>query len=388
MRAKVLLTAVAVLVALAGCTSPSDDDRREPAAARQTGTSSSVEPSPPESTAFVGRRSPLVQDLWRPVGDLPPLRTVLPGGLRFDKIQQAPLLHEAPINLAVLAVGTVPQPYSVGEVAVMGPGGEWRIVNRESVGMRNADIVEQQFMLSPNGRLLALGDEFGVVVVELATGTAVRIKVPAKDPVLHWWSPDSTSLVLTPRGGTKRALAIRVVDRVVERVGYHAWSSLPGAPDRVAELVPNPRSAEEDRLASGDAYSAIQHWRADQETTYVSLEHAISSDARVGGQWSSWIGVVQGAYPEGQQSARGVLAVDPATGRTGGLLALTPRQIVWASVGGALDDRWLLLQLTFGPGGGLVAWDPVAAQLRGVLPIDEQAANVSIAMGLVSDSLR
>ena len=324
------------------------------------------------------------------MGDLPPLRAMLPGGLRFDEIQEAQPLHEAPIKSAVLAVGTVPQAYSVGEVAVMSPGGDWRLVDRESLGMRDAEIVEQQFMLSPNGRLLALGDAYGVVIVELASGTAIRIKVPAKDPVLHWWSPDGASIVLTPRGATKRTLAVRVADGVVERLGFFAWSSSVGTRDRVAELVPNARSAEEDRPASGDAYTAIQHWRGDEKPSEaVELENAVPIDAQSGNHSSpSLIGIAQGAYPEGQRYARGVLAVDPGTGRSRGLLALTPDQIIWASVVGTLDDRWLLLDVPFGPGGGLAAWDPVAARLRGVLPIDEQAANVSVAIKLLSDSLR
>ena len=319
-----------------------------------------------------------------------PLRTALPDGLRFEEIQQAPSLHEAPIRSAVLAVGTQPQAYSVGEVAVMSAEGEWRVVDRDSLGMRDAEIVEQQFRLSPDGQLLALGDEYGVVIVELATGTAARIKVPSKDPVLHWWTSDGGSVVLTPRGGTMRTLAVRVEDRVVERLGFFAWSSSVGIGDRVSELVPNPRSAEEDFLASADAYTAIRQWRGDRETSeVVELENAVPRDAQAGNQSSpSLIGIAQGAYPEGQKLARGILAIDPATGRSRGLLALTRDQIIWASVVGALDDRWLLLDITPGPGGGLAAWDPVDEELRGVLPIDEQAANVSIAMDLLSDSVR
>jgi hypothetical protein len=388
MRARLLPAAVTILIALSGCSDPGDEQQRQQAAGGQVATPPSPEPSP-KQPEFVGRRSPLIQELWEPVSDMTPLRTALPESLRFDEIQQAPLLHEAPIRSAVLAVGTEPQAYSVGEVAVMSPSGDWRVVDRGSLGMRNPDIVEQQFELSPDGRRLALGDEFGVVIIDLAKGTTTRIEIPSKDPVLHWWTPDGTSIVLTPRGVPKRTLALRVAGQVVEPLGYHSWTSSPGPADEVAEFVPNARSAEGDLLATDDAYTAIQHWRDDRETSdVVELENAVPRGSRPGRQWSSLIGVVQGAYPEGRTYARGVLAIDAATGQSRGLLRLAPAQIIWASVIGALEDRWLVLQIPFGPGGGLAAWDPVSAEVRGVLPIDEQAADVSIAMQLVSDSLR
>jgi len=382
MQARLLLAALAVLAAMTGCESGSDEPRREPAATGQVATPPAPKPSPPKPLEFVGRRSPLVQRLWQPVSDLAPLRTVLPDSLAFDEIRQAPVWHQAPIKSAVLAVGTEPQPYGVGEVAVMSPGGAWRVIDRGALGMRNPEIVEQQFQLSPDGRLLALGDEYGVVILELAAARATRFEVRSKDPVLHWWTPDGTSVVFTPRGRTMRTLAVRVVERVVERLGFSAWSSSVDTTGDVVELVPNPKSA--------DAYTAIQHWRHDRETAeVVELENAVPRDAQTGNESSpSLIGIAQGAHPEGQKLARGILAIDPATGRSRGLLALTPEQISWASVVGALDDRWLLLDITFGPGGGLAAWDPVDEELRGVLPIDEQAANVSIAMELLSDSLR
>jgi hypothetical protein len=390
MQARLLLAALAVLAAMSGCESRSDEPRPEPAATGQVATPPAPKLSPPKPLEFVGRRSPLAQRLWQPVSDLAPLRTVLPDSLAFDEIQQAPLWHEAPIKSAVLAVGTEPQPYGVGEIAVMSPGGAWRVIDRGALGMRNPEIVEQQFRLSPDGRLLALGDEYGVVILELAAARATRFEVPSKDPVLHWWTPDGTSVVFTPRGRTMRTFAVRVVDRVVERLDFFAWSSSVESTGGVIELVPNPRSAEEDFLASADAYTAIQHWRHDPERSeVVELENAVPRDAQTGNQSSpSLVGIAQGAHPEGQRYARGILAIDPATGRSRGFLALTPDQMIWASVPGALDDRWLLLDIPFGPGGGLAAWDPVAEELRGVLPIDEQAANVSVAMDLLSDSLR
>jgi hypothetical protein len=390
MQARLLLTALAVLAATTGCEGRDDEPRREPAATGRAATPSPPEATPLKPLEFVGRRSPLVQRLWQPVQDLTPLRTVLPASLRFDEIRQAPLWHRAPIRSAVLAVGTEPQPYGVGEVAVMSPGGAWRVIDREALGMRDPEIVEQQFLLSPDGRLLALGDEYGVVILELAEARATRFEVASKDPVLHWWTPDGTSVVLTPRGETTRTLAVRVVERVVERLDFFAWSSSVESTGRVIELVPNPRSADEDLPASADAYTAIRRWRNDRRTSeVVELENAVPRDAQTGNQSSpSLVGIAQGSHPEGQRHARGILAVDPATGRSRGLLALTPDQMNWASVMGALDDRWLLLDVPFGPGGGLAAWDPVAEDLRGVLPIDEQAADVSVAMELLSDSLR
>lgn len=388
-RRKPLLVAVMTLLPLYGCTSPGVSDPSEPASTRQISESPATEPSPLKPAEFVGRRSPLIQQLWQPVADMTPLRTLLPQSLDFSEIRRAPLLDQAPIKSAVLAVGTVPRAYSVGEVAVMSPSGEWRIVDRNALGMRNPAISEQQFKLSPNGRLLALGDEFGVVIVELATATvAARIKVPSKDPVLHWWSPDGASVVMTRRSDAKQGLAVRVLDRTVEPLGYHVWASSPGPGGRVAELAPNSKSPVQDFLLADGAFTAIQFWRDDRQTPdSVTLENAVPNDSAVGRRWSSSIGVVQGAYPQGQRMARGVLAIDPTTGKSQGLLHLTPAQTIWTSVVGALDDRWLLLNIPFGPGGGLCAWDPVGAQVRGVLPINENA-NLSIAMELVSASLR
>lgn len=55
----------------------------------------------------------------------------------------------------------------------------------------------------------------------------------------------------------------------------------------------------------------------------------------------------------------------------------------WASVLGPLGERWILLHIPFGPGGGIVAWDPVGERLRAVTAIDEQGAVVSVAGRLV-----
>lgn len=399
MRAKpIRLLCVAVVlsaVVLCGCTNPGADGRRDPAAGATASSSPEAETprqEPDEALEFVGRGSSLVQDLWQPVGSMAPLRTALPRVLRIEDAAGAPSLHEAPIESAVLAAGTDPQSFGVGEVGLMSPDGEWRIVDRDRLGMRKSDIVEQQFELSPNGRQLALGDQYGVVVVDLASGAAVRVEVPFRDPVLHWWTPDGVGVVVTARGGLRggaEAVVVRPRDRAVEPVGYDPWSSSVDRDGRVVEFARNSGWAGSDRFAPGDVFTTVRTWPERGEASEVArLENAVPSDAEVGSHLSTLVGVVQGAYPQGRKLARGVLAIDPTTGQSRGLLELAPDRIVWASVIGVLDHRWLLLHVPYGPGGGLCAWDPVAAELRGVMTTDEQATTVSLATDLMRRSPR
>ena len=84
-----------------------------------------------------------------------------------------------------MAVGVDTQPYLVGDPAVVSADGQWRLVERDLLNMRNPNMFEQQFELSPDGTILALGDEFGVVFLHLASGTTTRVATQLKDPVLH-----------------------------------------------------------------------------------------------------------------------------------------------------------------------------------------------------------
>ena len=154
------------LAALAGCTSAdghNESSSPTPLSSAGDDVSANPTPEPADSPAYVDAESPLVQRLWRPVGSLPLLRTGLPRRLDTAEIESAPSLSDAPLASAVIAVGTDPAPYHVGGVAVMSPEGAWRIVDRQRIGMRRTDDIEQPYLLSPDGRTLALGDEYGLV---------------------------------------------------------------------------------------------------------------------------------------------------------------------------------------------------------------------------------
>jgi hypothetical protein len=302
---------------------------------------------------------------------------VLPEHLDFAEIRQAPSLHDAPIASAVLAAGTEPQWYGVGEVAVMSPAGSWRIIDRVALGMHDPDIVEQQFELSPDGRTLALGDDHGIVFVDLATADTVRVPNGVSDVVLHWWSPDSSRIVFTPRGSPEKSWEVNVLDRTAVRVDFHAWFSSVGRNGRVSEFVPT-ASRMGQPLRRARPFTGVRIWQDGAVVREEPLRVGVPINVRVAKHASSLVAVTQWSGDR-KQVARGVLALEPGSGRPVGLLRLLQNQTVWATVLGALGERWILLDITSGPGGGIVAWDPVGARLRAVTAIDEQAALVSIA---------
>lgn len=162
-----------------------------------------------------GVRGRVVTSASGPVGpndSLRPLRTSLPRRLDFAEIRRSPRINDAPLDSAVLAVCVDPQPYLVGDPAVVGADGQWRLVERGLLNMRNPNSFEQQFELSPDGTILALGDEFGVVFLHLAAGTTTRAPTRLKDPVLHSWTGQSRGVLVTERGGpgVERAWGVRV----------------------------------------------------------------------------------------------------------------------------------------------------------------------------------
>lgn len=348
---------------------------------QQAGPGPAPEPATVDSAAatpeavpltFVGPSSPGVQDLWRPVGSLPRLASVLPDRLDFAEIRASPELSDAPIDAAVLAVGSQPASFGVGEVAVMSTSGEWRLVDRERLGMRDPDIVEQQFSLSPDGSTLAMGDELGIVFVRLSTGASTRVETRVADPVLHLWTDDG-GVVFSTRGAQSPATwKARPEDRSVARVDFHAWNAAADTEGRIAELVPR---ASEPR--SRQSFTGIRMWSGGDVRETVPLGVGIPQVARVGQEWSSLLGVVQ--LPSNR--AGGVAALEGGSGRLAGFLQLPRALVDWTTVEGVVDERWLLLSLPFGEGGGLVAWDPYAEELRSVTRFDEQAVVVRLATG-------
>lgn len=356
---------------LSACT-PSPPDargpRKQPSATNATQTMS----APIPEVSYVGAE--LVQDLWRPVAELPRLRTVLPIRLDSDAIAKAPSLSDAPIPVAVLVVGTDPEPYMVSGVAVLSTHGKWRIIDRRRLGLQRPDLVEQQYDLSPDGRTLALGDQHGIVLVDLAIARSVRVPVGSEDVVLHTWTPDGSKLIFTPRRWPDRTLALDAKTREVSRLEYRAWVSSIGPDGQVVELV-RPTSEPRPRL------SGLRLWPTDGEPTSIDLLFRLTVDPRVARRHDRWLAVMQEpwSWEASRGAIRGVLALDPMTGQAVGLLRLAPRQSTWTALPGVTRDGWILLNIGNGTGGGLVAWDPQRERLLAVTAFDDQATHVRVA---------
>jgi hypothetical protein len=240
--------------------------------------------------------------------------------------------------------------------------------------MRRTDDVEQPYVLSPDGHTLVLGDEYGLVLVDITTATSRRVPLEARNVVLHWWAPDGSQLVFTPRGSGEKTLALVLEDLAVRRVDYRAWASSVGPQGQIAEFLPRATSRE-------PIYTEVQiHQATGGATPPVTLGVQVRPRPTIGRQWGSLIPVLQ--IPRGRGvtvPARGVLALDPRTGQGVGLLELGGGKAGWTSMPAVTSDGWILLNVAHGEGGGLVAWDPVHRRLRAVMAFDEQATHVSVA---------
>ncbi|WP_134765302.1 hypothetical protein [Nocardioides sp. 1609] len=377
------LAALALLttVLVAGCAGPDADVTPAARPAEPSTTARPLVDPTPRRPAYVRPDSPLVQRLWRPLAELRRMDTALPPRLDFDVVQTATPLSDAPIPRAVLAVGREPEAYGWGEVVVMSPAGRWRRVERDGLGMRDPDLEEQQFELSPDGRTLALGDERGVVFVDLATAGSVRVPVPTRDPVLHWWTPDSAGVVVTPRGANPVTWVVGPDRGAAPLRAAHPWFSSVGPDGAVVELAPH--TAEPGR-AGRTSFAELRRWEAGRLVSAVPMPVAVPQDARPGEHWSSLLPVVQHRAPRAGPRAQGVIALDPRSGEPIGVLELAEPHIRWVSSPGAVGDSWILLAVPSGPGGGLAAWDPETARLRAVMEIEDRGAVLSIAPGLVA----
>lgn len=249
MGARTSAVVLACLLVLMGCTDGRPEATRTPNTDGDNPTASpTASRSDTPKAAFVGPDSSVVQHLWRPIESLTPLRTNLPPILNFATIRQSPLLTTAPVGPAVLAVDTDPRPYNVGDPAVVNAAGEWRVIERDALGMRNPDNVEQQFELSPDGSTLALGDRYGIVFLDLTTGAWTRVRIGVQEPVIHAWTTTGDGVVITRRGigDANEAWEVRADDGTVLRAPFDPWWSSMQRDGSVAELAGSSR-----RCASG-----------------------------------------------------------------------------------------------------------------------------------------
>lgn len=377
MGAKKAVVVLACSLLLSSCT---DDRLGSSRASTDSGSGTAtpvVSQSPPPELAFVDQDAPVVQNLWRRADSLEQLRTNLPPRLDFRVIRQSPRLTESSIGPAVLAVGTEPGPYKVGDPAVVNAVGDWRMIERDHLGMRNPDIVEQQFELSPDGATIALGDEYGIVFLDLITGESTRVRLGVKDPVIHAWTNSGEGVLVTRRlHRTNPAWEVRMDDAAVTRAPFDPWRSSVQRDGSVAEL------ATPGRGATAGSFTAIRMWRRGQVEDTRRLRVGVALQAFVANEGNRWVGYRQDRRLR-VKAAGGFGVLDPHTGEAVGFLGLPPRPLTWVSQQGFIGERWVILNVPYGNGGGLFAWDPVAQRLRTVTRTDDQAANISLAASLI-----
>jgi hypothetical protein len=261
--------------------------------------------------------------------------------------------------------------------------GQWRLVERDLLNMRNPNMFEQQFELSPDGTILALGDAFGIVFLHLATGTTTRVVTRLKDPVLHSWTGPSRGVLVTERGGPglEKAWEVTVTGTNL-RVPFDPWLSAVGTDGRIVEFSPAPIEPR-----SKHSFTDVRVWRDGDLVSTRPLKSGVPQEARVAREWSSVVGIRQHRSKR-MSSAGGLGVLNPRTGQMTGFLPLPKQPLSWVSMQGPMTDRWLMLSIPFGVGGGIFAWDPVRQQLRAVTEIEEQAASVSLAYLLLSLTTR
>lgn len=370
---------VACSLLLGGCT----DGQPGPPPASLRSDSPTPSPATRQSEkpglAFVGPDSPVLQQQWRPIKSLTPLRTNLPHRLDFAAIRQAPLLTESPLGPAVLAVGTEPGPYNVGDPAVVNAAGEWRVIERDLLEMRNPRNVEQQFELSPDGSVIALGDEYGIVFLDLTTGESTRIETNLQDPVIHAWTGTVGGVVITRRGYAKRAWEVRMDDESVSPVHFDPWRSSVGRDGSVVELVGQSVGT------TAGSFTQVRTWRDGRVVARQPLLDGIPRGAAVANERGSWVGFRQDRR-RGTGTIGGFGALDHQTGDVVGFLGLPAEPLAWVSQQGSIGARWIILNVPYGTGGGIVAWDPVGRRLRAVTVVNDQAANVSLARDLIDSA--
>lgn len=375
MGARIAVMALACSLMLSGCTDGRSESPPVGADSPQPSASLTTSQPPTSGLAFVGPDSPVVQRLWQPIESLTLLRTNLPSSLDFAAIRQAPLITESPIGPAVLAVGTEPRPYNVGDPAVVNAAGEWRVIERDALGMRNPGNVEQQFELSPDGSVIALGDQYGIVFLDLTTGESTRVEVGVSDPVIHAWTWSGAGVLITRRGLSKEAWEVRMNDASVSRVPFDPWTSSVRRDGSVAELV-----AQTGEATAG-AFTEVRIWRRSRVIDTRPLRVGVPRQAFVANEGDNRIGFRQDRRRK-TKTTGGFGVIDTRTGDMVGFLDLPSEPLVWVSQQGQIGARWIILNVSYGRGGGIFAWDPVGQRLRAVTRIDDQGANVSLAADL------
>ena len=130
------------------------------------------------------------------------------------------------------------------------------------------------------------------------------------------------------------------------------------------------------------SFTEVRIWRRGQVVNTQPLRVGIPPRASVANEGNAWVGYRQDRRRK-TGTAGGFGVLHPHTGRAVGFLNLPAGPLAWVSQQGLVGERWIILNVSYGRGGGLFAWDPIAQRLRSVTRIDDRAANISLAADLI-----
>lgn len=368
-----LLIALALSL-LVGCsnptrTAPTDSGERSTA---RSPAPTSVAPTPPP----LRPDTQLAQDLWPPAERLP-AKPSLPNDLPPSDISSTKWLHEHPVQSSTVALGMS----AFGDTEAIQPGsvwvshtrGEWRRVSMRRAGVTRPVFAEQQFALSPDGTVLALGDRRAVVLLNLSDASSRRFPTAAAEPVALTWAPDGESLIYADRHRPQDGYRLTLGSRSTSRTAYSALTTWPGPDDRALEFV----------MTEGKA-STVDRWRDPNDVGRVNLSQEIRPDGPP--VWGERAAFAQRyAKLGGSRVTTGVVTFDPRTGKFDAILKLSARQLRFASVLGWTDVDTVIVLVSGRSTSRLVAWTPETETLVQLTALNARGVILSIALNRLDE---
>lgn len=322
--------------------------------------------------------SGLAQDVWRPVDDLPVRDTPLPRVVDLAKVAEARPVNRAPLGRALMAVGVLIRArhvggFAAGMVGLVGPGGELRLVDLSAAGVRQGNNIEQPFELSPDGRLLALGDRRGIVIVDVGTGRSRRFVVGAKSPVALHWMPDGQELLFMNRHTADTGWRLPLATGEAVQTPYSPLSTCPRAPGEVLSF-------------NGPYQTPVREvvwWTHDEPERNVTLASPVQFSGpvvcrgNIAGYDSPFRQV------DGHPALRGLAVLDSASGEFVSALPLPTRAARRTTVNGWDTTGGLLFTTAPGRTGGVLRWSRQDEELSVLTRIPTRGTIVSLATDLL-----